>query len=296
MIIVKTKPFEIAAALLPAGPCLIPNPSPIMPTLFKLLPAVVLVFSLAACDSGGDGDGDIDDGEIDVEIDCEAYPGFPGCGSKLRPGFAKFSLGAAEAVRWAGNDGCMQLDFRTGRHGDENKLTKVEGEVTNGCNNEVSHFEFVYRQSSRTPGKKSWTTAYRPLNEVAAADLLDSCTQETRPDPSVAVGHWWEANNTYAENPLLGIIAPVAYATKLIPFDDDGFERVGEETIDGVETVHFRNERASVWLIAGDDRDRPVRATDDDGSRDMRFTEWDAPFAAQIPEELRRLEQICTRN
>ncbi|HLT28925.1 MAG TPA: hypothetical protein VK013_02710 [Myxococcaceae bacterium] len=230
-------------------------------------------------------------------------PGDPtnpgGCGPfgcrEPEPGWAKFTVGNAESVRWLGFDGCHAFDVRTGEL-ESNGLTKVEGVVSRSgsCDPDIEqgHFEFVYRQHSLELSAESWTTAYRPLDAVAAKELIRNCTWETRPEPSSLIGHWWHATNLYAENQILDYIAPLAYASSLIPFDDDGFERVGEESVDGVPTIQFQNDRATVWMVNDGSRtNRPLRVTG--RAHDVTFSEWDVPFAAEIPENLRDLSEVC---
>ena len=107
------------------------------------------------------------------------------------------------------------------------------------------------------------------------------------------MGQWWRANHTYAENTVLGYIAPLALASGMVPFDDDGHERLGEEVFEGVDTVVFENDRARVWMVASRDDHRPLRVVGADGTRDVRFSEWGAPFSAELPAELRELSEVC---
>lgn len=257
-------------------------------TLFTLL-----VLLLSAC--GKDTtviqvDSTKSDPEADLKAACDLMPSL--CNKDPKPGFAKFSLGSADAVRWTGTAQCHQLDLRTGRYGDE-RLTKVEGKVEYICGDDDVLFEFIYRKHTKALTADGWTSAFRPLTANAAYHLLKSCTSSSTPDVSVVVGKWWKANNTYAENLLLNYIAPLALATELLPFDDDGFERVGEEVIDNVETVQFRNEMATVWMYANGGKNRPLRVVDPEGNTDMYFTEWDTPFTADIPEDIHSLTDIC---
>lgn len=263
----------------------------------KSLAALLLVSSLSACGAGEsseEGHGGKADGshEDDLKEACASFPDLPFCNKQPRPGFAKFKLGGADAVRWTGNDDCIKLDFRTGRQSDEHRLTKVEGEIAYSCDG-GGHYQFVYRQHTRMPeSSNSWTSAFRPLDVAAANELLRSCSWDSKPKPSAVIGGWWKANNTYAENMFLDYVAPLVYATRLIPFDDDGFERIDEETIDGIKTIQFRNEAATVWMT-NDGTERPLRVTRNDGKADVHFTEWDLPFAANIPAKIRSLSEIC---
>lgn len=221
--------------------------------------------------------------------------GFAGCSNpEPRPGFAKFAVGRADAVRWSGVDGCDRFDLQTGKEGDDG-LIKVQGEAGSNptCDRDDGNYGFVYRQHSKELSAESWTTAYRPLDVLAAWALLRNCTSESRPEASALVGHWWRANNTYAENRILDYIAPTTHASRLLPFDDDGIERLGEEVLDGVATVQFRNAAATVWMIAGAPGDRPARVTRNNGSTDVRFTDWDVPFEAAIPAEMQELSEVC---
>lgn len=209
-----------------------------------------------------------------------------------QPGLAKFALARADAVRWVGTDGCDTFDLRTGREGSD-PMTKVVGQVFHACTGNDQQFEFIYRQHAKDLTPASWTTAWRPLNVHAAEVLIDNCTWESRPDPAGLVGQWWRANNTYAENTVLGYIAPLALASGMVPFDDDGHERLGEERFEGVDTVVFENASARVWMVADRDDHRPLRVVRADGTSDVRFSEWDVPFAAELPAELRELSEVC---
>lgn len=209
-----------------------------------------------------------------------------------QPGLAKFALSRADSVRWVGTDDCGTFDLRTGLEGAD-ALIKVEGEVTHTCDGEAEHFEFVYRQHSKALAASSWTTAWRPLDANTAAILLENCSWESRPDPSTLVGQWWRANNTQAENTVLGYIDPARLASGTIPFGSDGHERVGEESIDGVDTVVFENGEARVWMLADRDDHRPLRVVHAADGADVRFSEWGVPFAAAIPEGLRDLSEVC---
>ena len=223
---------------------------------------------------------------------CDMAPYLPGCGSapEPRPGFAKFTVGRAEAVRWSGQDGCRQIDLRTGRQSGTT-LIKVAGEVYSSCAPTDIHFSFVYRQHSDTLSSDAWTSAFQPLNVGAARRLIESCSPDTRPDPSAVIGLWWKANRTYAENLLLDYTSPLAYATQRIPFDDDGFERLEDDSINGVRVAKFRNDRATVWMDT-EERDRPLRVTGD--NRDILLSEWNANFSADIPSGLRELNEVCS--
>ena len=79
----------------------------------------------------------------------------------------------------------------------------------------------------------------------------------------------------------------------MVPFDDDGHERLGEERFEGVDTVVFENASARVWMVADRDDHRPLRVVRADGTSDVRFSEWDVPFAAELPAELRELSEVC---
>lgn len=234
--------------------------------------------------------------DADQEAACAVFPNLPFCSDReLQPGFAKFAVGRADAVRWSGKDGCREIDFRTGRQG-EDKLTVAVGEIRSVCRDTSVHFEFVYRRHTDTLGKDTWTSAFRPLDTRAANQLIDSCTPSTRPKLAEVLGEWWKANNTYAENLMLNYIAPLPYATQLLPFDDDGIERLGEADIEGVSTVAFRNDVATVWMIAGDQQNRPVRVVRHSNDTEVQFTEWDEPFAATIPGDMRSLSEVCSVN
>lgn len=277
-----------------------------LPTIKRLLP-LALVSCLLACGSEepveavegatSAGSGSADAGaatlDADKEAACQAIPSLPFCSpSEPKPGFAKFAVGRADAVRWTGTIGCRQVDFRTGRQGDD-RLTVAAGEIRATCDERPVHFEFVYRQHTQGLGKDSWTSAFRPLNADAAARLIDSCSPSTRPKPATAVESWWKANNTYAENLMLDYIAPLQYATRLLPFDDDRVEKVGEDVVEGTSTIQFRNDAATVWMMADEPRNRPVRLLRHNQTADVRFTAWDEPFAANIPGEMRSLSEIC---
>ncbi|MGP4845503.1 hypothetical protein ACTXGQ_15295 [Marinobacter sp. 1Y8] len=233
---------------------------------------------------------DASSAEADLKAACEALPSL--CNSEPKPGFAKFKVGAADAVHWTGKTSCHQIDFRTGKQGDD-RLTKAKGEIKSLCGDDDVRFEFVYRTHKNELGKGNWTSAFRPQSVAAAERLLDSCTSESSPKPSAVMGSWWKANNTYAENLLLDYIAPTVFATKLLPFSDDGIERLGEETIDGVKTVKFRNDSATVWMMADSGKNRPLRVMSAKDKTDVYFTEWDVPFAADIPEDMESLSDVC---
>lgn len=231
--------------------------------------------------------------DAEREAACQMMPSLPFCGPREpRPGFAKFAVGNADAVHWSGTVGCREIDFRSGRQG-EDRLTVAIGEIRSTCGKRPVHFEFVYRKHTKELGKDTWTSAFRPVNTHAASQLVGSCSPSTRPEPAIAVGSWWKANNTYAENLMLDYIAPLQYATRLLPFDDDGIERLGEEIVNGIDTVQFRNNAATVWMMADEKRDRPVRVMRNNRETDVHFSEWDTPFAAQIPGDLRSLSEIC---
>lgn len=272
---------------------------PVFRSTTRMLLPLFLVLFLAACgaeeneateNTETSETTDISDAKADLKAACEALPSL--CKSEPKPGFAKFKVGAADAVHWTGKANCRQIDFRTGKQSD-NGLTKVLGEIKSLCDDDVVHFEFVYRTHKNGLGKGNWTSAFRPLSVAAAKRLLDSCTSASSPKPSAVMNSWWKANNTYAENLLLDYIAPTVFATKLLPFSDDGFESLGEETIDGIKTVKFRNESATVWMLAENGKNRPYRVIDADGNTDTYFTEWDEPFNADIPEDMRSLSDIC---
>lgn len=224
---------------------------------------------------------------------CELAPNLPGCGSarEPRPGFAKFTVGRADAVRWVGQDGCKRIDVMTGRQSGTT-LIKAAGEVHSSCNPTDVHFSFMYRQHSDTLAADAWTSAFQPLDIGAARRLLDSCSPDSRPDPSVVMGSWWKANNTYAENLLLDYTSPLAYASRLIPFDDDGFERLDDDVLNGEPVATFRNDHATVWM-AKEERDRPLRVANEQ-NRDILLSEWNNSFAADIPADLRELNEVCS--
>lgn len=256
-----------------------------------LMTLILQALLLSAC--GPDGDAEpVGTAEADLEAACSSMPNLPFCNKDPKPGFAKFAVGSADAVRWSGTALCHQIDFRTGRHGAD-RLTKAAGEVKSLCKDDEVHFEFVYRKHSKALTADAWTSAFRPLSIKAANRLLDSCTSNSRPNSSIVMNNWWKANNTYAENLMLDYIAPLVFATKLLPFSDDGIKRIGEEAIDGVETVQFRNESATVWMYANINKNRPLRVVNTTRDTDAFFTEWDIPFAADIPEEMRTLDEIC---
>jgi hypothetical protein len=266
-------------------------------TKIKPLITPLLISALAACDAGEENkeiNSDTPDSNhaADIKAACASLPDLPFCNSEPRPGFAKFKLGKADAVRWTGNDGCRKLDFRTGRQNDEHRFTKVAGEINYTCDDEI-HYEFVYRQHTKMPeSSESWTSAFRPLTTLAARELLRSCSWESTPEPSAVMGGWWKANNTYAENMFLNYVSPLVYATRLLPFDDDNFDRVGSETLDGIETIQFRNAEAAVWMI-DDDSGRPLRVVRGSGRGEVHFTEWGQPFSARIPADIRSLSEVC---
>lgn len=262
----------------------------------RQLVILFLLYSfLVACSESGDEERNADTSdtshEADLEAACSSLPSLPFCNSEPRPGAAKFTVGNADAVRWSGEARCHQIDFRTGRYG-EDRLIKVEGDIKSLCKEDEVYFEFVYRKHTNEVSEEQWTSAFRPLSTAAANRLLDSCTLNSRPKPSAVMGSWWKANNTYAENLMLDYISPGVYATKLLPFDDDGIERLGEEVIGGVSTIQFRNEKATVWMAANRDDHRPVRVMDNKGKTDAYFTEWDIPFTAKIP-AMRSLNEVC---
>lgn len=232
------------------------------------------------------------DVEADIEVACKAYPTLPFCNSDPRPGFAKFAIGAADSVRWSGTARCHEIDFRTGREGSD-RLIKAAGESKSLCQEQQVHFEFLYRQQSKELTSDGWTSAFKPLSQKAAERLLASCTGDSRPEPSAVRGSWWKANNTYAENLMLDYIAPVVYATELLPFSDEGLERLGEEVINGRKAVVFRNDVATVWMMADSKKNRPLRVVSHEGDTDAYFSEWDEPFAATIPVDIRSLDEIC---
>lgn len=227
-----------------------------------------------------------------VEDVCALVPNFPGCDSEREPhpGFAKFTAGRADALRWVGQDGCKRIDVKTGRQSGST-LIKATGEVYSSCDPIDIHFSFVYRQHSDTLASDAWTSAFQPLDIGAARRLIDSCSPDTRPDPSAVIGLWWKANRTYAENLLLDYTSPLAYATQRIPFDDDGFERLEDDSINGVRVAKFRNDHATVWMDT-EERDRPLRVTGD--NRDILLSEWNANFSADIPSGLRELNEVCS--
>lgn len=250
--------------------------------------------SSAAVADGNSLEADIHNLQAELQAACAMFPNLPGCGSspESQPGFAKFTVGRADAVQWAGRAGCKEISVRTGRQS-ANQLVKAEGEVVSSCDPTEIHFEFVFRRHSQALSPDAWTSAFRPLNRGAANRLLESCTSDTRPDPSVIMESWWRANNTYAENLLLDYMSPLVYATRLIPFDDDGYERAGEEMIDGRNTVLFSNNAATVWMDLAE-RNRPLRVVNTSGSTDIRFSAWDQGFSAVIPQNLRDLSEICS--
>lgn len=242
--------------------------------------------------SGNDAASDQAALEADIEAACASYPDLPFCNKDPRPGFAKFAVGAADGVRWSGDVSCREIDVRTGKHGEE-RLTKSTGKVMALCHDKDVRFEFVYRQLKKTLSPDAWVSAFRPLSVDAARRLLESCTSDSQPEPSAVMNSWWKANNTYAENLMLDFTSPIVFATKLLPFSDEGIERLGEEAIDGVETIQFRNDEATVWMFAESERERPRRVVLAQENTDVHFTEWDKPFAADMPEGTRSLSEVC---
>src|SRR5690606_28345968 len=103
---------------------------------------------------------------------------------------------------------------------------------------------------------------------------------------------WWHVNNTYAENLVLGFHAPLPYASSILPFDDEN-ERLGKETIEGQSTIVFQNDRAKVWMLDVQKENRPVRVVGLTRTLDITFSEWELPFAAELPEPLRALSEVC---
>lgn len=255
----------------------------------------VATFFLAACSGDDKGDSSPQDNPVMV---CEDHPELPMCNSAPRPEFAKFKLGSADSVRWTGQTGCKDIDIRTGTYGDE-KLVKVAGTVAAQCEGNTGAFEFVYRLHARFPAsEKNWTSAYRPLNSAAAETLLESCTWDSAPEASELVGTWWKANNTYAENHLLDYLSPLGFATRLLPFDDDNHEKIGEESVGGIQAIVFRTdypqwERTTVWM-SNDGNDRPLKLVSElQPGNNLHFTEWGIPFSAEIPEGMRELSEVC---
>lgn len=224
---------------------------------------------------------------------CAGWPGMPGCSSQRepQPGFAKFTAGRADALRWVGQHGCKMIDIRTGRQ-DGSDLVKAVGNVRFSCDSASPHFSFVFLQHGDRSGADARTSAFLPHNLDAARRLVDSCTADSRPSPSSAVGSWWNAKGTYAEGLLQDYMAPLVYATQLMPFDADGFERLEDAEVDGVPVARFRNERATVWMDKSH-RDRPLRVTSDKGL-DIVLSEWDKAFKAEVPSGLRDLTELCT--
>lgn len=222
----------------------------------------------------------------------------PGCGlfgcREPEPGVAKFSVGSADALRWDGVHGCRDYDVNVGKDGDGRR--RIAGTVmrSEACDPETRQgsFEFVYRQL--TTELFGWTAeaAYRPLDEDAANVLLDACTWETRPKPIFVIGQWWDSAGLGVESQYRDFIGNLTYATLLLPFDDDGFERLGEEVVDGVPTIAFQNDSATVWMINdGSGKSRPLRVVGN--HYDVTFTDWDVAFEVAMPGELRSLSEVC---
>lgn len=261
----------------------------------KNIAMAIFIVLLSACSGDDKNEPPQDD---DVVTVCEDYPTLPMCNSTPRPEFAKFKLGGADSVRWTGQKGCKEIDLRTGTYGDE-KLVKIAGTVAAQCEGDTGTFEFVYRLHARYPAsEKNWTSAYRPLNEEAAEKLLESCTWDSSPEASSLVGQWWKANNTYAENRFLEYLSPLNFASQLLPFDDDNYEKIAEETIGGIAAIVFRTndpqwETTSVWM-SNDGSDRPLKLVNEmQPANDLYFVEWGIPFTAEIPDSMRELSEVC---
>lgn len=229
------------------------------------------------------------------------HPSDPGaCGplgcKEPHPGAAKFSVGNADDVRWVGFDGCRGFDIRVGK--DDESRRKIVGTVTRteDCDpqKDQGSFEVAYRQLTTELIGWSVEAAFRPLDVHAAKKLLRECTSETQPEPAVLIGQWWDAERLgTAEMQYRDFIGDLAYATSLLPFDDDGFERLGEENVDGIPTIVFENERATVWMINdGSKKSRPHRVVGRD--YDVTFTDWDVPFGVAVPGDCRSLSEVCT--
>ena len=263
----------------------------------RLIMCIFVASSLYGCGKDAAVDQPTAPGKSDPEAAlsdvCSSMPDTPLCNRDPKPGFAKFAVGSASAVRWTGKDQCYQLDLKTGRQGDE-RLTVAEGEVKSFCHDDDVHFEFIYQKHKKALTADAWTSAFRPLSVNAAHSLLSSCRSNSAPDPSQVIGKWWKANNTYAENQILRYISPLGYATDLLPFDDDGIERIGEEVVNNVKTIKFSNDVATVWMYANIGKNRPLRVIDSEGNTDMYFTEWEEPFTVKIPDDMRSLSEICT--
>lgn len=259
----------------------------------RTFPGLLVLSTLVACGAEDSEKTSSVSDQDSMQDACELAPNLPGCGSEREPhpGVAKFTVGRADALRWAGQDGCKRIDLKTGRQSGST-LIKAAGEVYSSCDPADVHFSFVYQQHSDTLAADAWTSAFQPLDIGAARRLIESCSPDTRPDPSAVMGTWWKANNTYAENLLLDYTSPIAYATRLIPFDDDGFERLDDEVIDGVQVATFRNDRATVWMDK-EERDRPLRVAND-RNRDILLSEWNNDFSADIPANLRELNEVCS--
>jgi hypothetical protein len=236
---------------------------------------------------------DSDPGDPSLNPDPGACGPF-GC-REPEPGFAKFSLGHADSVRWIGVDGCRDLDLRIGE--DEENRRKFVGTVTRTADcdpqSQQGSYEVAYRQLTTELIGWSVEAAFRPMDVHAAKRLLGACTFETRPEPIAVIGYWWDAERlSTAEGQYRDFIGDHVLASNLIPFDDDGYERLGEELIDGVPTIAFENDRATVWMINdGSNKHRPLRAVGSD--YDVMFKDWDVPFEVEVPDDRRSLSEVC---
>lgn len=234
-----------------------------------------------------------DSAQQSLQNACAQFPELPGCGAprEPQPGFAKFTAGNAEALRWVGQHGCRKIDVRTGRQAGS-KLIRAMGDVQSSCDANEASFSFVFVQHPDGSGTAARTSAFLPKDTGAARRLLDSCTPDTRPHPSLAIGSWWKVNNTYAEGLFQSYMSPLVYATRLMPFDDDGYEQLDDAVLNGVTVARFRNDQATLWMDKSE-RDRPLRVTSDK-DLDMTLTDWNKEFDASIPSGLRDPGELCT--